>query len=91
MQLRPHFLFNTLHTVASLVRAGRNRDAVRTVAGLSDLLREALRRDGAAEVPLHEELAFVEHYRAIEQIRFQERLDASIVAGDDVLDALVLA
>jgi len=89
MQLRPHFLFNTLHTVASLVRAGRNADAVRTIAGLSDLLRSALRRDGAAEVPLREELAFVERYLAIEQIRFQDRLRTRIVAAPDVLDALV--
>jgi two-component system, LytTR family, sensor kinase len=89
MQLRPHFLFNTLHTVASLVRAGRTTDAVRTIAGLSDLLRSALRRDGAPEVPLREELAFVERYLAIEQIRFQDRLEARIVAGPEVLEALV--
>ena len=89
MQLRPHFLFNTLHTVASLVRAGRNADAVRTIAGLSDLLRAALRRDGAAEVPLRDELAFVERYLAIEQIRFQDRLRTRVAAAPDVLDALV--
>jgi two-component system LytT family sensor kinase len=89
MQLRPHFLFNTLHTVASLVRAGRNPDAVRTIAGLSDLLRTALRRDGATEVPLRDELAFVERYLAIEQIRFQDRLVARIVADPAVLEALV--
>jgi two-component system, LytTR family, sensor kinase len=89
MQLRPHFLFNTLHTVAALVRAGRNDDAVRTIAGLSDLLRSSLKRDGAQEVPLRQELAFVERYLAIEQIRFQDRLEARVVAGPEVLDALV--
>ena len=90
MQLHPHFLFNTLHTVASLVRAGRNADAVRTIAGLGDLLRSALaprrRRRGAA---CGEELAFVERYLAIEQIRFQDRLRARIAVEPDVLDALV--
>ena len=91
MQLRPHFLFNTLHTVASLVRTGRNADAVRTIAGLSDLLRSALRRDGTAEVPLRHELAFVERYLAIEQIRFQDRLQTRIAVAPDLLDELVPA
>jgi len=89
MQLRPHFLFNTLHTVASLVRTRRNADAVRMIAGLSDLLRASLRPDAAAEVPLQEELAFVQRYLEIERIRFQDRLRTRITAGPEVLDALV--
>ena len=89
MQLRPHFLFNTLHTVASLVRAGRTQEAVRTIAGLSDLLRAALRHGAPAEVPLREELAFVERYLAIEQIRFQDRLETRVRIEPDTLDALV--
>jgi two-component system LytT family sensor kinase len=89
MQLRPHFLFNTLHTVASLVRTRRNADAVRMIAGLSDLLRSSLRPDAAAEVPLREELAFVQRYLEIERIRFQDRLRTRITAGPEVLDALV--
>jgi len=89
MQLRPHFLFNTLHTVASLVRTRRNADAVRMIAGLSDLLRSSLRPDAAAEVPLREELAFVQRYLEIERIRFQDRLRTRIKAGPEVLDALV--
>jgi two-component sensor histidine kinase len=89
MQLRPHFLFNTLHTVASLVRTGRKPDAVRMIAGLSDLLRASLRPDAAAEVPLREELAFVQRYLEIERIRFQDRLRTRISAGPEVLDALV--
>ena len=88
MQLHPHFLFNTLHTVASLVRANRNPEAVRMIAGLSELLRASL-RDGPAEVPLREELAFIERYLAIEQIRFQDRLRTRITAEPDALDALV--
>jgi len=88
MQLHPHFLFNTLHTVASLVRAGRNPEAVRMIAGLSDLLRASL-REGPAEIPLREELAFVERYLAIEQIRFQDRLETVVTAEPEALDALV--
>jgi two-component system LytT family sensor kinase len=89
MQLHPHFLFNTLHTIASLVRANRNPAAVQTIAGLSDLLRAALRSDGAAEVPLREELAFIERYLEIERIRFRDRLETRISAEPEALDALV--
>jgi two-component system, LytTR family, sensor kinase len=89
MQLRPHFLFNTLHTVASLVRAGRNPEAVRMIAGLSDLLRASLRDGGPAEVPLRQEIEFVERYLAIEQIRFQDRLETRVTAEPEALDALV--
>jgi two-component system, LytTR family, sensor kinase len=91
MQLRPHFLFNTLHTIASLVRAERNPVAVRMIAGLSDLLRASLRTDGPAEIPLRDELALVERYLAIERIRFQERLETRVSADPDALDALVPA
>ena len=89
MQLRPHFLFNTLHTVASLVRAGRQAEAVRMIAGLSDLLRASLRDGGPPEVPLREELEFVERYLAIEQIRFQDRLQTRVTVEPEALDALV--
>lgn len=89
MQLRPHFLFNTLHAVASLVRANRNGEAVRMIAGLSDLLRASLRDGGPAEVPLRDELEFVERYLSIERIRFQDRLETRVSVGADVLDALV--
>jgi two-component system LytT family sensor kinase len=89
MQLRPHFLFNTLHTIASLVRADRNPAAVRMIAGLSDLLRASLRTEGPSEIPLRDELALAERYLAIEQIRFQERLAIRVSADPAALDALV--
>jgi signal transduction histidine kinase len=89
MQLHPHFLFNALHTVGSLVRTGDRDSAVRIVAGLGDLLRRIL--DGAAqqEVPLRQELDFIRNYLDIEQARFRDRLRVSIVAEPDVLDARV--
>lgn len=74
MQLRPHFLFNTLHTVAGLVRTGEAQGAVRMLAGLGDLLRAVLHTDGRAEVTLAEELAFIKRYLSIEQARFGDRL-----------------
>ncbi|HYG67665.1 MAG TPA: histidine kinase, partial [Anaeromyxobacteraceae bacterium] len=88
-QLRPHFLFNALHTVASLVRAGVNREAVRVIAQLGDLLRSVLREGGGQEVPLRDELAFAERYLAIERARFGDRLATAIDVSADLLDALV--
>jgi len=89
MQLHPHFLFNALHTIGSLVRTGDRENAVRVVAGLGDLLRRVL--DGAAqqEVPLKQELEFIRNYLDIEQVRFRDRLKVTINADPDVLDAKV--
>lgn len=89
MQLQPHFLFNALHTVGSLVRTGDRDTAVRVVAGLGDLLRRMLDGVSQQEVPLKAELEFVRTYLAIEQIRFRDRLTVTIDADDDVLDAAV--
>jgi two-component system, LytTR family, sensor kinase len=89
MQLKPHFLFNTLHSVASLVRVQRNDDAVQMIAELGALLRAALERDGAPEVPLEEELSFTSRYLAIQRIRFEDRLRVAMAVEPDVRDALV--
>jgi len=89
MQLQPHFLFNALHTIGSLVRSGDREHAVRVVAGLGDLLRRML--DGARrqEVPLSQELDFVRAYLEIEQIRFRDRLTVDVAAEEGVGDAAV--
>jgi two-component system LytT family sensor kinase len=90
MQLRPHFLFNALHTVASLVRTQQNPEAVRAIAGLGDLLRAVLHQENSSQVvPLRQELAFIEKYLGIEQIRFQDRLHTRIEVEPETLDALV--
>jgi two-component system, LytTR family, sensor kinase len=77
-QIEPHFLFNTLNAVAGLVREGNNDAAVNMIAGLSDFLRHSLRDDGRQEVPLREELEFVEKYLDIQKARFAERLQVKI-------------
>ena len=89
MQLHPHFLFNALHTIGSLVRTGERDDAVRVVAGLGELLRGLL--DGASnqEVPLRQELEFIGRYLEIEQIRFRDRLTVTMSVDSEVLDATV--
>jgi signal transduction histidine kinase len=87
-QLRPHFLFNALHTVGSLVREGDQQGAIRTIAGLGDLLRLTL-REGGQEVTLREELDLARRYLAIESTRHRERLTTHIDAQSGALDALV--
>jgi signal transduction histidine kinase len=74
MQLNPHFLFNSLNAVTVLVRERNTAAATRMLELLGDLLRQALRQDQPHQVPLAEELSFLERYLAIEQVRFSDRL-----------------
>jgi len=88
MQLNPHFLFNTLHTISALIH--ENPEAAdRVVARLSELLRLSLDQSKAQEVPLHQELAFLDRYLEIEQTRFADRLKVDRAIEPGVQDALV--
>ena len=89
MQLNPHFLFNAMNAVSSLVRQKKNQQAIRVIAGLSDLLRYVLEGSREQEVPLRDELSFVEQYLEIEQVRFGSRLRVRIDRPDDALDSFV--
>lgn len=89
MQLQPHFLFNTLNGIAGLVRDSRNKAAVDMLAGLSDLLRYTLENAGKQEVPLKEELEFLELYLDIQQMRFSDRLTVDMRVAPETLDAVV--
>ena len=89
LQLQPHFLFNTLHAIASLVRDGEQRPAVTMIAGLSDLLRYSLDNAGRNVVPLDEELEVVQRYLEIQQTRFSDRLEVTLHVADDTRDAAV--
>jgi signal transduction histidine kinase len=73
-QMRPHFLFNTLHTVGALIRMGRSHDALSAVAGLGDLLRASLQGDDRLTVPLAQELELVDTLLRIAKSRFPDRL-----------------
>lgn len=73
-QLHPHFLFNTLNTIAILVREKETVVAARLVTQLGDLLRHVLQGSRAHETTLDEELAVVRSYLEIEQVRFGDRL-----------------
>lgn len=87
-RLRPHFLFNTLNSIAALIRED-TRAAENMVQQLSDLLRASLASDPSRDVPLSQEIHLAEQYLAIQQIRFQDRLRVTLEATDDVRGALV--
>lgn len=89
LQLRPHFLFNTLHTIGGLVRLRRNGDAVGMIGRLGDLLRECLAAEPAQVVPLGRELALFDKYVAIEKVRFSDRLSVEVDAPAEVRRAVV--
>ena len=83
LQLQPHFLFNTLHSISALVRNGKDDDAIEMIAGLSDILRYTLDRAGRQEVALEEETAILRRYLEIQQVRFRDRLAVTIEVADD--------
>jgi two-component system LytT family sensor kinase len=84
-QLHPHFLFNTLHTISALMH--RDIDAADAMlARLSDLLRLTLERLRIQEIPLKEELEFLDKYLEIERTRFGERLTVSMEIEPAALD-----
>jgi two-component system, LytTR family, sensor kinase len=88
VHLQPHFLFNSLHSIASLARAGDNAGVVRLVSALSDLLRHVLDA-GDRHASLHEELHIVERYLEIQRARFADRLQVQLDVADDVANARV--
>ena len=88
-QLNPHFLFNALNAVSTLVAEGDAKGANRMLAQIADFLRTMLADDTAAELPLSRELAFARQYLAIEQTRLGRRLDVEFRIAPDTLDALV--
>jgi len=87
-QLNPHFLFNTLHAISSLV--DRDPKGVRRmIARLSELLRHTLEQSAEQEVPLERELELLQRYLDIMEVRFQGRLEVALRIDDGVRDALV--
>jgi two-component system, LytTR family, sensor kinase len=88
-QLNPHFLFNSLNAVSTLVLEGDVPAATRMLAQIGELLRTTLDSDAAPEIPLSQELAFVGQYLAIEQTRLSDRLRVHMAISPDTLDAFV--
>jgi len=89
MQLNPHFLFNTLHTIAAFVREHDEHQAVELIERLGDVLRHVLRSSNELEAPLASEVSFLQKYLEIEQARFGDRLEVSFAIAGDASAALV--
>jgi signal transduction histidine kinase len=89
MQLEPHFLFNTLNAITTLVELGRQKQAAEMLRHLNAILKSTLKRTTPEKVPLSQELEIVENYLAIEQVRFADRLQIEIKVDPGALDSLV--
>lgn len=88
-QIEPHFLFNTLNGIAALVREERSDAAIRMLTKLSDVLRRVVEGSAKHEVPLGEEIEFLQKYLEIQKVRFAERLRLSVNVPEELLDAQV--
>jgi hypothetical protein len=88
MQIQPHFLFNTLHSISSLIFESPP-EAQRMIARLGDFLRATLERGAAKTVPLKDELKFAGLYLEIERVRFADRLKVDVAAPPDLSSAEV--
>jgi Histidine kinase len=89
MQMEPHFLFNTLNAVTTLVELNRNDEASQTLAHLNTILRKTLQRNVPEKIPFAQELQVVESYLAIQQVRFADRLHVKIETTPEALEGLV--
>ena len=88
MQLHPHFLFNTLHGISTLIETdGKGAQAM--IVKLSSLLRIALEHSGSDLIPLQDELKFIREYLDIEQMRFGTRLTVTWAVEESTLNSLV--
>lgn len=89
MQLEPHFLFNTLNAITTLVELGRSHQATEMLGYLNAILKTTLQRTTPERVPLAREIELVENYLAIEQVRFADRLRLELKVDPGALDGLV--
>jgi LytS/YehU family sensor histidine kinase len=84
-QMDPHFMFNTLNSIASLVYDQRPDAAVGMIVGLSEFLRRALEDSHRAQVTLREEVEYLQRYIDIQKVRFGDRLRVSVDIPDELL------
>jgi hypothetical protein len=89
MQLEPHFLFNTLNAITTLIELERTKEAATMLSHLNAILKSTLARTTPEKIPLSQELGIVENYLAIEQVRFADRLRIEIKVEPGALNCLV--
>ena len=89
LQLSPHFMFNTLNAISSLILIGRNADAEHMLTRLSDFLRASLGPGETELVSLASELAAVSAYLDIESLRYDGQLAAEVVSDESLHEAMV--
>jgi len=77
LEIQPHFLFNTLNSIAALIRASNNKAALAMLLGLSDLMRKTLDRPAGQMAPLGDELGLVMSYVDLQRARFGDRLEVA--------------
>lgn len=87
-QMQPHFLFNTLNTISSLIDFSK-KDAQGIITKLGNLLRIILEKNARNSIPLQEELSFIENYLGIEEMRFQDRLTVTFKIQEETKSASV--
>jgi len=88
-QLNPHFLFNTLNAISTLILDGANETANKAVSRLSDFLRYTLDNDPMSRVTLGSELGAIDLYLEIEKVRFGDRLVIEKAIDTKAQEALV--
>jgi two-component system, LytTR family, sensor kinase len=88
-QMEPHFMYNTLNSIAGLVRDHRNNAAVSMIVGLSEFLRRASADSHRSQVTLLEEVEYLQRYLEIQKVRFGERLQVSVDIPAELLRAQV--
>ena len=88
-QLNPHFLFNTLNAISTLILVQDNKTAEAMVSRLSDFLRYSLDKDPIKKISLKHEIQALELYLEIEKVRFDERLEVEWDIAENCKDALV--
>ena len=88
-QLHPHFLFNTMHTIANLIRDKAYDVSIETISGFSELLRISLDHLDTQFVSLKEEMEYIDLYLNIEKIRFKDRLTTVVEVPPEILSSKV--